>query len=421
MNSEIILIGNICIYVLTLAYSIKYKKSKLGIYLLLLFTFVAFFGYMFFIQPGFWNTVHGSYMTIPPFVFLYFCLMLLIKPILEWKGNKAGLKLYKWNHCNISLYLNIAICIYLFLILINFPDLLHNMTGDLAANRENVYGETGRNIRTHFLINNALYINIDIFMRSTSYYSIILTGYLILFCQKYKKKATILLLVNFIYQLETGIILVSRGPILCLILSCIFIYLIYYKYIGKKIKKWVIIGAAGLAPIAIAYSTMISDARFDNDIAQLFLYKYLGESMINFNGLMFDHLKGTTDGTAYFTFFIRPFHYLKYLNGYAKWEYIESLTGVSGQYFYTVIGGLLFEFGKCLTVIICIGCFYLQKTKYAIKNNVVTLPQLFILIFFAKQLIFGVWLFNLQGPDGGYEIIGLFMFCWAFKNKIFVR
>lgn len=419
MSSEIILIGNIAIYVATFVYFYKKNSSRLGLYILLLYTLSSIFAYLFFIQPGFMNTVHGSYMTVMPFVYLYVCLLLMIYPILKNDIGNADICTYQWKYNNLNTFLVVASCIYLFLIYMNFHDAVANMSGDIATNRENVYGETGVNIRTNALATNAIYINLDCLMKAVAYYIIIMTAHLAFFEPLVRKKALFLMGLSFLYCLESGIVLVSRGPILCLLLSMGFIYLVYYNYISRKVKKIVIFTCLSLIPIGIGYSNMISEARFSSDILEFFYYKYLGESMTNFNGLMFDNLKGTTNGQAYFTFFIRPFYYIPYLNGYQKWEFIEKNTGVSGQYFYTVVGGLLFEFGKIFTLIISIWCCWFQNKKYKVQSYGITLPQLFILIFFAKQLIFGVWLFNLQGPEGGYEIVGLFLLCYAFRKNYF--
>ena len=124
--------------------------------------------------------------------------------------------------------------------------------------------------------------------------------------------------------------------------------LIEKKY-QRVVKVVLIVFFVSVAFRLVAMST----ARF-TDNASLFYYKYAGEAMVNFNGLLFNHIRGSTDGMAYFWYIPQTLGIMDvpFKDLLMKWSYMESKTGVSGQFFYTIVGALIFEFGKILTCFI---------------------------------------------------------------------
>ena len=160
-------------------------------------------------------------------------------------------------------------------------------------------------------------------------------------------------------------------------------------------------------------------------MAEFFYYKYAGETFVNFGGELWNHLRGTTNGSVYFPLINRLFggHTETFKTLFEKWDYIDWATNIDSHIFYGGIGGLVIEFGFVKTLlIIAIISFILS---YHLKKFMfVSLPNLLIIGFLAHFLISGAFLFVFQGGWGNMEIIFFILsYCFFkhitnFKDKI---
>jgi len=220
--------------------------------------------------------------------------------------------------------------------------------------------------------------------------------------------------------LEILVIIVNgnRGSIIIDAAYMFSLFLVLRTFMSKKrirvIKRLFVIT---LIPLSFLF-IIITQSRFGSDMLVYYNVKYAGESFVNFNGLMYNRLNGTTDGRAYFTLFTRIFspESADYETGIEKWDFIEKKTNVRGQYFYTIVGAFLFEFGKIYTMFIFL-LFSLLCRNILKKNKVISLAQFLFYSVFVYLLINGVFYFKFQGSGGNVTLLSLFVFMMLFRNE----
>lgn len=145
-----------------------------------------------------------------------------------------------------------------------------------------------------------------------------------------------------------------------------------------------------------------------------YMYKYLGEPMNNFNGILFNNVTGTTNGRAYFSLLYRYFMGESYYTtAYEKWNMILKYTGVRGDIFYTWVGGLIFEFGKAAPVILAI-IFNRMVTNIA-RMKQFYIGDIILVVFFLNFYIRGIFLFPTQNFEGFFMILYVIIFYFLFR------
>jgi oligosaccharide repeat unit polymerase len=193
------------------------------------------------------------------------------------------------------------------------------------------------------------------------------------------------------------------------------------NFISSPKRKLFVRSAIILLIPFLMFFNAVSTARF-GDSSTDSLYRYGGESMINFNGNLYPHLQGTTNGEAYFTLLTRIFNRdnIAYNTAEEKWDWMERKTGVRSQFFYTFVGAFLFEFGKTGTLLLAV-LFFLTALYVFRVNFKTSMSQLLICSIIMYMFIGGVFVFNLQGSTGNLTIfltifLMLYFKKWNFKE-----
>ena len=94
----------------------------------------------------------------------------------------------------------------------------------------------------------------------------------------------------------------------------------------------------------------------------------MGEPMVDFNGLLFDKIRGNTGGEAYFSYVYRLFGEETFTDAQGKYKLIESVTGLTPFIFYTFVGGLIIEFGKIVPILLAV--LFNRICPHLIRENV---------------------------------------------------
>ena len=175
-------------------------------------------------------------------------------------------------------------------------------------------------------------------------------------------------------------------------------------------KAGIVIGT--LLALLLFFMTI---SRF-GDKAGLYFYKYAGEAMINFNGILFNHVHGTTDGMAYFWYIpqLLGFGDASFADLSDKWDFINSKTGVTGMIFYTAVGAFIIEFGKFKTLLLVGGLSWLMCRIFSQRLSA---RILIVLCWCAYQLISSVYLLPIQGDGGIISLFGVILFYYVFSPK----
>lgn len=403
MNSEVILIINFVAYWLLFIYFLRKDKCILSIrnVMFLWLGVISLFSYLFYIQPLFKFTVHNSEMTLFPFIYLFISFFILFLPY-RYINKQSDFVQFPMNELNKIINCSLPLLLIIFIPLTAL--LLSGNFQDMHSIREQLYNdEINRGVFvTNWLLATIfrLYKMVYVLLFSLSFYCVI----------KIKKNFKIwcFIFLPFIISIEWAIYTATRATFFFIIVFIFIQWLLYKDMMTIKqrgIFRNIILVVAIFLTSAIA---VMSISRF-KDSAQLYAYKYAGESMINFNGLLFNEVKETTNGRAYFAYIPSKLGLFSesQLGLADKWSYIENKTNVSGQFFYTIVGAFILEFGKISTVLILL--FISICVKKMFKNRPSALRNINI-SFISYQFIAGGFLFLAQGDQGNMSIVFFVLF-----------
>lgn len=413
MNSEQILIYNTILYLLSFLYFFIKEKYTITCknFLFACLSIFALSSYLFYIQPGFIYTVHYSEMTIFPFIYLYAGFMLLLTPYR--KLNNKAKEIILLNEQQLDKFINIVLPFILFILICFILLILQKgLVTDINESRNELYEE---GVDYGILQSNWIFSTI-LRLYNISYVSLLCLSFYCLIFTKKNFKIWCFIISPYVISFASAIYTSTRAQLFFIILFIIFQRLLYTSYISKKQKRVFNYITFFLGSLIGTFLIAVSLSRF-KDAASLYMYKYAGESMINFNGLLFNNIEGTTNGLAYFAYIPNKLGFipqLPYNTLNEKWDFIENTTGVSGQFFYTIIGAFIFEIGKTGTFILLIIANLFLRKKF---NRAQSGKKLILVSFITYQIIAGFFLFNAQGDQGNLSIIlFIILYLWL-KNQ----
>lgn len=212
------------------------------------------------------------------------------------------------------------------------------------------------------------------------------------------------------------IVQVGRGEMVFVFLLYACLIYLLRDNISAKAKRRLVMLAVPVLIIGGMFFWAISISRFGSK-AGLYFYKYLGESMNNFDGILFNRIHGQTNGRAYFSIFFR---YLlgevDYSNAAEKWNLIYKTTGITGQIFYTWVGGIIIEFGKIAPFFVAIAFNLVSRNLTAAGRYYY--GDFFILVFFINFFIRGIFIFPTQNFEGTFMILYTVLLYFAFRIRL---
>lgn len=411
--SEFYLICNFVAYLLVAFYffykdHFRFDVKNAGFFWL---AFSALSSYLFYIQPGFSRTIHYSVMTVEPFLYLFPCLIILYLPLRRIDTATVSRDIKLLSRRKIDLLAKVSFLWLLFLLIAYTYQTMNTSLVDMGDIRQDLYNGYLKNpFFSSWLGSSAgrLFNQTRVLLYCISFYCLI--------CYERKNFFTwFFIVVPYIIGFEHAYCTATRSAIFFIIMIVILQFFLYRNLIDEKYQRVFKITLIGVASVAACLLVLMSTARF-TDNSGLFYYKYAGESMINFNGLLFNRIHGTTDGMAYFWYIPQKlgFYDMPFDDLLAKWSYMESKTGVSGQFFYTIAGALIFEFGKVTTYFIIFG---LAVFEWYIFSKKINATMLILTSWILYQLVNMVFYLPLQGDAGVLSCLWLFLFCKYMKLK----
>lgn len=415
MEEKYLLLSNALIYTLTLFIFIKKRKLSVGHIVWGLFTLSAWASYGFVQQPNFIGSVHDNLLTWQPLIYLYIVLLIFFLPLFKYDKLpyfKRGILIPKFNIWKWVMFFCIGFQILSFFVnLPNIKTILNADTMALADYRDNVYDGSNSVMSSIPLLNRFSLVYSG--MRTICVASSI---FLFLCYKKHRKIVTIFLITSMADVVMQVIIMVSRGIMVSYMIYIVTILVFLRDYISSKAKKIMVLYCIPIVIVAFSAFWAISVSRF-GDLANFMMFKYLGEPMVNFDGLLFDNLRGETWGRSYFNVIYRYlFGEIDFMNAEEKWDFMEKVTGVRSQYFYTFVGGIMYEVGKVGTVIVAfilnriLNRVAVLKTPYCFNYSFIW----FLLFYFYT---YGLFLFALQDFEGNFMILYSILFYFIFKYR----
>ena len=377
MSDFDILQTNALLYTFTLVFVIITKKRiSIGLILLGLFTFSSWMSVLLLNQSFFEHSIHNNHQHLDALLYLYAIVMICLSPL--FRVSRAVENGICFSNIRFLYYLIICVGSFQLLRFIIELPLIYNIVtmNDyfLSDMRENVY-----------VGSNSIFFKIPLLNRLYHLYSGIQPlslGLSVVLFLTYKRNRKLI-----IFFMLTNLLAVVTNSIV----KIFFIVVVLPSSIITAIFFWT-----------------VTISRF-GEMAEYMMYKYPGEAMVNFSGILYHDLRNTTDGTAYlFSAFVR-----KFVSTEEKWQYIEKITHCPANIFYTFVGGLYMEFGKYITIIIALIINLIERHLINNRCNSFIIPLIFIIYFYSR----GIFLFPLQSFLGVGLIFYTILLYYVFKSS----
>ena len=409
MNSETILLYNAIAYTLALTYFYWKGKLNLAFVLWIGYTISAWASYFFVQQPLYKYSIHNCERTIFPCIYLFLLIFICIKPFVRVQSID---KIETPNEKKLKYTLYVFISIQIILLLSTITSVVNIVTSsaELVDIRSAAYeGETS-DIGSNPMLNrlNLLYSG----MRPLA------TGLsvcLLFMLDKQRILIKIFAITTLLTNIQVVILSAGRGEmVIALSIYACTLFLIR-NALSKRIKKILTLYAIPIIIISITFFWAVTISRF-GDSATFFMYKYMGESMNNFNGILFNDIKGYTEGKAFFSYIYR---YLlgetPFVDTVGRHELTESVNKIPGFIFYTFIGNLVMDFGKIVTVFIAILLNRLANRLLVCKH--IHLGIFAIYVAAITLYICGIFFYYLMNFVGLSMFITLLILNYLYKNR----
>lgn len=402
MNSEQVLLINAILYLMTLVFFIRKYKMSVGVVIWALYTISAW-GSLFFIKNPFYQiSIHSSKQTFFPCIYLYVVFLISMLPLMKLTEiNEIEIQNKKLLTF-IIIFLSISYTLFFLMDITSMLRIISAGSNVLGKLRNNAYtGESYSNVLDNVWTNRLHLLLSGLRILSTGLSVILL-------CNKESSKlCKVYFITTLLNNIRYIIVNIGRGEIVMLgMLYSITFYLMWDK-LSQKTKRMILSRAIPLAAISIIAFWTITVSRFGNSRNGIgyYILKYIGEPINNFNGLLFNNIKGSTHGQAYFSIF---YTYLlggrNFRSVSEKWNLIFNTTGVRGDIFYTWVGGVIIEFGKVCPFIFAIIFNRITSRMVAIKRYYS--GDLVLLVFFLNFYLRGIFMF----PTQNFEGVGMILY-----------
>ncbi|MCM1503800.1 MAG: oligosaccharide repeat unit polymerase [Muribaculum sp.] len=230
-----------------------------------------------------------------------------------------------------------------------------------------------------------------------------------LFVLRYKRwLSSVFFGIAIAMPIYNSLVVAGRSDIVNMILILGFTFLIFKDLVTKNIYNGFIRGLLVLGSIVGLYVIYANIMRFEDEEtpASLYLFKYAGESFVNFSGILYPQIVGYTYGISSFGLFRRMIG-LSYTNDLSELRaVVERSTGTPGYIFYTFAGNFFRDFGPIITMLF--GAIYAKVVSGILpktSEGAIKTGTILILAFLGNLYLPGLFYFSLYSQTGNISII----------------
>ena len=286
MSSTSILLVNAVAYSLAAGYMYMKRKVSLGLLIWIIYTVSAWASFFFIQHPMYKWSMHASEQTLPPCIYLFILLLVCIMPLTHI--DKVG-KIILPETAVLKIILVICIIFQLVFILADIKTVFYLLSSNIELGdiRTAAYGREADTFSTITKnpITNYMYLLFIGFKPLSVGLSVVLY-----FCSKKSRSLIIIFaLITLIYSIQTVIITAGRGELVITLLNYSFSLFLVRDHLSSKSKKIIVLYTIPTIIIVSIFFWAVTISRF-GDSASFYMFKYLGEPMNNFNGILFDHI-----------------------------------------------------------------------------------------------------------------------------------
>lgn len=362
---------NASLYVITLfAYWRKRKLVDMYFVILALYTVTAVLCVVNFNEtPQRWSGI-----SLIPFLYMYAVLMVFFLPI-----QKLNLRKCSWcmeDNSSLRFLATFFMVCSIISIAINITDTIERVqSGEWGLLRSQLYADAA-DIALYSSPFDRLLKNI------VSYLSPFAITYLFFLLTQRKPPVLLtffLALVLVFSDFISASAVASRGMIVFFLIKLLIAYLLFRNRIPQYRNKYIYVWGAAVFVLLIIYMITVSISRFGDDTSDS-ITDYLGHSMLAFNNDVFGKVHTFANGKMFFQWFIDLFG--------GNSVYDQAKAGAThGTAFYTIVGGVYFDFGFIGTIIAAI-LIAIIMFKFFGKRNL-SLADTVIIIFYCSRLADG--------------------------------
>lgn len=405
MDSRLtILTVNAVAYTLAALFFLKRTGLSVGLVIWCVFAVSAWGSVMLVVQPDFYGTVHDN--PIPGYnglAYLFVVLLLFIYPMTKIRKAEPGKLIFPHPEA-IPILIYFAIFIMLIFIVTTLPRMGEVMSGgasSLVDYRMDAYDEdvTG-------MSDNRFLRRINEFFSYLPQMCYGISLYLLLCYDRNRGLVRCFFFTTLVCLIVSTIVNVSRANMVITMLVTVMLLVYMRDFLSKRFKRAILFYGLPAIAVIISFFWAISVSRFE-DLANFMIFKYLGEPMVNFAGILYPDITGFGGGAVYF----QPITVLftgvaNYSTTLEKWEFVEGLTGITPEIFYTFVGALVIDFGFIMTFLIaCFFCWAGLSVARSSRSGV-SFGAFIIINLLIYAYSGGVFFFSVQGS-------GLFMIIYS--------
>ena len=353
--------------------------------LLFMFMFVTFSS-IFIWESGIYGFIHYNYiftweLSLTPFIYLFTIFVILFIPIKKFNENELESVILD-DSFKIEAIGNFSIAygISLLFILILFVDYNAALESASEVYKDSEHGELAM---PEFIYK--LYT-----LHKLLYPFILLLGFYYLSFKREQWMKTLLLLIAAILpKVFVSIVTVSRGSLFFLLIELLICFLLFKKFIPRNTKRILYIGSIAFLIILIPVAVIFTTSRFEETAYTplMSVFKYFGESFLNFNCTFWGNVEEYPMGEFKF-----PFIYQivdsphTFLSRRERYSFFSDMTGTNVLLFKTIVGDFYLEYGALLggLVLIILSRLYSRVIRFKKQIRFSTL----ILFFYYYELVF---------------------------------
>ena len=347
MTDNLIVYLNFVAYLITTIYLISKHRSRISIFISLLWTVSSLFSVIFFHLLNFTFRTYNN-ISIYALFFIYLSLYIIVYPLTDINdkkrvvinGDKNVLTVFSWVVIFVSITPFLSHLVYLFF--------SFNSGLDSFANN---YGEENSVLPTTLQYLNRYNVYCRLFIPALFFYNL----------QNVRVNKILMwgLLLAFINPILGNLIIGSRYVFLGDALFAVAFYLLFYKSIPQNYRR--IISNYGLLLLFLCCFIFVtitffrfSESSVTSGVNSIItgISLYAGEGFLNFSTSMWNN-DNFTDG--YNTMFVFSYIFGDYPSPYRNSDYLTEVAGIPLRIYYTFVGDFFIDFGLVTTLIIFIS------------------------------------------------------------------
>lgn len=400
-TNNLILLFNILLY--TITFVIYYKRKKyfnLGSFLLIIYAFVSLISFSLFNDPE--SLYYFKYVSLFPFIYLFILILIAAYPILKLDEAKIQ-RIITPEKSVLTLFALVVILVMILLsfdVLGNLDKILINMVAD-ATNANDLYTDSRDQLDSEGI--NILGVLSSAFRDFPQF----LLFYFLTLKEKNNKLIIIGLLFSVLISLLSGLVNGLRGNVIFVLQSCVFLYLIFFRFYSNKIRKIIKVSFLILFLLIAIPFVVISIGRFSTGYSSYgdsgYASKsYSGQSFLYFNNYGLDD-NGIRYGDRTANLFKRTIFDDVPKNYEARRAKYSRMT-INDGVFSTFVGDFTLDFGPIAAFFIFIMMSVFISMKTRIKETAY-LHQILLLYFVWNVVVYGVFLFPYADISGNLRIV----------------